>query len=1038
MTLIKISCAYLFADLNNPIFLALTDPLGGKAINQYTQYWTMDQKNNLLLPVGKLIVLNRLFWLGIAGLLFTFTYQRFNLNESINSFFRRKKDTRAKTKNDFGNIKKVTLPEVKLVFNFKQQLKTSWKLSNIEFSSILKSPLFLFLVLACLGFLFFSMSEMNTRFGVALYPRTWLMLKQPIQVFSGIINFATFLYAGVLIHRAKQYRMETLIDVTPIPNWVLLSSKFLALLKMQIFLLTLILFVGIAIQSFHGYHQYELGHYLFELYGLHLIHFVCYACLAVFIQSLFKNPYFGFFLLLLTPIAFISLMHFGPEYLDLHFLEQGLFRFNQGPGQIYGLPYSDMDGYGAGLMSYFFYKFYWLALSMILLLGTLLMWPRGIQHRYSERIWLAYSRFNAKIRTTVLLTLVTFLAMGFSLFYENNSKSFALSGKQKIAALKLAEAKYKQFLFTVQPKITAVNIDVNLRPEDRTFDAKGSYQLVNKTNVVIDTIIVNHLTELTRNYDFDKPYQHLSKDTVAEIVHFDILILEEPLFPGEELKMTFETRNNPQSFLGSNSFVKSNGTALRDDIFPRIGNWLDIVREMLHIPVPENKNHPSNKEALSNSYTSKDSDRINFEATISTSLDQQAIAPGTLQKSWIKNNRRYFHYKTADKIAHTFLFLSGDYGILQDKWNDIDLAVYYHKDHSYNIDRMMSGLKDGLTYCSANFSPYQYKELSIVEFAQTGGASAHGFPNIIPTGEEAGFLQHVCDHNLDLPYLTGVHETAHQWWGHQVMPADVLGAKMVVETMAEYISLQVLKKRNEQEKLNIFLTEHRKKYLQGRNRARTPESPLLYTSPSQNHIHYSKGALTFHTLSEFIGEQKLNKAIKKYVEKVAFQEDEYTTSEELLSYIQTVIPDSLLYLNYDLFKSITFYKNKMMNTETTKLPDGKYQLDIEFLTSKYRTNGPGRKFYSDNQKDSLTYIDPLTETNLHSLPLNDYIPIAVFSEELVDEKGTQKQLYLEKHKVSKINNNLRIVLDEKPTKVVLNPNYLLMEEDLNDNFWEGK
>jgi ABC-2 type transport system permease protein len=46
---------------------------------------------------------------------------------------------------------------------------------------------------------------------------------------------------------------------------------------MQIVLLAVIMIAGIAIQSYNGYYNFEIGHYLFELYAIKLIHFVIWA-----------------------------------------------------------------------------------------------------------------------------------------------------------------------------------------------------------------------------------------------------------------------------------------------------------------------------------------------------------------------------------------------------------------------------------------------------------------------------------------------------------------------------------------------------------------------------------------------------------------------------------------------------------------------------------------------------------------------------------------------------------------------------------------
>ena len=44
---------FIFSGEENLFWKALFDPFGTKAISYYTQYWTIEQKNNLLLPFQK-------------------------------------------------------------------------------------------------------------------------------------------------------------------------------------------------------------------------------------------------------------------------------------------------------------------------------------------------------------------------------------------------------------------------------------------------------------------------------------------------------------------------------------------------------------------------------------------------------------------------------------------------------------------------------------------------------------------------------------------------------------------------------------------------------------------------------------------------------------------------------------------------------------------------------------------------------------------------------------------------------------------------
>ena len=106
-----------------------------------------------------------------------------------------------------------------------------------------------------------------------------------------------------------------------------------------------------------------------------------------------------------------------------------------------------------------------------------------------------------------------------------------------------------------------------------------------------------------------------------------------------------------------------------------------------------------------------------------------------------------------------------------------------------------------------NFSPYQHKQARIIEFPKTYGSFATTFANSVPFSE-ARFLAQVNpedESDIDVPFYVAAHEISHQWWGNQLLPADVLGAKMLTESMAEYSALKVLEKEYGKSQIRKFL-----------------------------------------------------------------------------------------------------------------------------------------------------------------------------------------------------------------------------------------
>jgi len=146
----------------------------------------------------------------------------------------------------------------------------------------------------------------------------------------------------------------------------------------------------------------------------------------------------------------------------------------------------------------------------------------------------------------------------------------------------------------------------------------------------------------------------------------------------------------------------------------------------------------------------------------------------------------------------------------------------------------------------------------------------------------------------------------------------------------------------------------------------------------------------------------------------------------MIAFLKAATPDSLQYLIGDLFETVTFYDNKILDAKTTALSDGKYQVDITFLIQKYRLDNNGNKVFTSAAGPSQTYRDPAAPNAVLSLPLADYIELGVFDK-------NQQALYLKKHKITGIYNRLTLILDQKPTETAIDPYTRLIDLDSADN-----
>src|SRR5690606_30833297 len=109
------------------------------------------------------------------------------------------------------------------------------------------------------------------------------------------------------------------------------------------------------------------------------------------------------------------------------------------------------------------------------------------------------------------------------------------------------------------------------------------------------------------------------------------------------------------------------------------------------------------EKAKQSSYLRQDADYLSFRATVSTTPDQLAVAPGYLEKEWQEGGRRYFRYVMDQPILNFYSVLSARYEVRRDAWNGVNLEVYFHPTHTYNVDTMLEAMKDALGYATDAF-----------------------------------------------------------------------------------------------------------------------------------------------------------------------------------------------------------------------------------------------------------------------------------------------------------------------------------------------
>jgi aminopeptidase N len=322
---------------------------------------------------------------------------------------------------------------------------------------------------------------------------------------------------------------------------------------------------------------------------------------------------------------------------------------------------------------------------------------------------------------------------------------------------------------------------------------------------------------------------------------------------------------------------------------------------------------PSNLAARGNTYLSHNSDWVDIETFISTSADQIAVAPGSLIETWEDGGRRHFHYRVDRASPNFYSFISARYEVAMRTWNDVEVEVYYHPEHEWNVDNMLRSIRQSLEYCSENFGPYRHKQARIIEFPRIA-EFAQAFPGTMPYSEGIGFIASINKaDDIDMVFYVVAHEMAHQWWGYQVLGADMQGATVLSETLAQYSALMIMEKEFGRDIMRKFLKYEMDNYLRSRGRETLRELPLKTVEATQGYVHYRKGSVVMYYLKEMIGEDKVNAALRSLVEQFGYQGPPYPTAVDLIAALREQTPPELQYLLHDLFEQITLFGNRTVS-----------------------------------------------------------------------------------------------------------------------------
>jgi aminopeptidase N len=999
----------LISDPRHEPIVTLLDPFGLAALSILTKYWTAIERNTMMPALEGALLYNRLIWIAVTAIVLAAAVRLYRIGGRA----AKEAKTSGKTIKDeaalaqTANVATTKLASPAAALSPRRRATAAlFALVRHDMVAAFRHPGYIVLVfIGCVNVaagLWFA----DESYGTATLPVTRVMIDTLRNAFTIIPLLIAIYYAGELVWGSRDRRMHEIIDATPAPDWTFALPKMLAISLVLFSTLLFSTLMAMTVQLLKGYGHLEVSHYLLWYVVPSTIDVILFTILAVFVQSLVPAKAMGWLVMMLFIVAQTVIASMG--------FEHPLYLYAASTPE----PLSDMNGQGQFAANAAWFRAYWSACALLLAVLAATLWRRGAVVSLRTRIGRLPRRLAGLPGVIAGIALLAMTGFGGWIFYNTNVLNEYRTAEDDRNLAAEYEKTVSTFESIAQPRITDVTLNIDLYPQQLRADIRGRYVLENRTAAPIPEVHVS----LPR--DLEVRALNMQGATLTrewKDFGYRIFRFNEPLAPGARATLDFDLLREQRGFphRAADTRLVANGTFLDNfEISPTLGpnrnGYLQDRSERRKRGLPPESRPPRLEDDSARAFNMlrRDSDWVNAEITVSTDADQLAIAPGYRVSEVVREGRRIVRYRTDAQIQNFFSIQSARYAVARDRWNDVELAVYHHPPHDTNVRTMLEAMKVSLEVFSKDFSPFQFKQLRILEFPAYA-TFAQSFANTVPYSEAIGFIQHRKDpDDIDMVTYITAHEIGHQWWAHQLIPSEQQGATLLVESMAQYSALRVMEKLYGPEQIRKFLKYELDRYLRARGSERLEELPLARVE-NQGYIHYQKGGLAMYLLKEEVGTEVVDRTLRRLLSEFAFKPAPYANASDFLRVLREEAGPAHEQLITDLFERITLYDLKLETAESRKLADGRWQTTLSVQARKLYVDGQG--------KETAT-------------PLDGNFEVGLFTAEPGKSDFTRKSvLKLERRTLRDGAQQIVLYSNEKPVYAGIDPYNKRIDRDSDDN-----
>lgn len=476
----------------------------------------------------------------------------------------------------------------------------------------------------------------------------------------------------------------------------------------------------------------------------------------------------------------------------------------------------------------------------------------------------------------------------------------------------------KTWLDAPLPDIARADVALKIDPAKKWLESRGSFTLVNSLDSTLAKI------PLTGGMEWAHVSWTLNGKsyTPEDSKHLYVVTPPTPLAKGDSVVIGWRFDGTFPRGISKNGgnleeFVLPSGvvlTGFTPSFMPVLGFMEDVGE------TKENKTEP---RRYSRDYW-KGMTRAGYGATawfpariaVTGPADYTLNSVGVCTSNTVKNGWRTQVWET----DHPVKILNVVCGRWQVKKGS-GTTIYYNPVHGYNVDVMSATLDAARRWYSEWFLPYPWRELKLSEFPGLAGY-AQGFGTNITFSENIGFLTRN-DAKTNATFLVTAHETAHQWWGNIVTPANGPGGDFLSEGMAHFSTMllfdQVLGPRERME----FAKGLEARY---GDRRRVDGERAMYDVDGKRDadetVIYDRGGWVFWMLYDYLGHDRALAGYRNFCHVWSVSHD-HPALQDLVAAMRPYAADPVA---YDAFVK-QWFEDKVVPeyrvTRATKAKDGK-------------------------------------------------------------------------------------------------------------------